>query len=90
MDKELTRSDQSLHQDSGETIFQKGKSGRGAGAQIEVTDSSLEKDVAESWLRKVPPSLPEVSELQVVRHFTNLSKKNFAIDSQFYPLGHAP
>ena len=87
MDKELTRSDQSLDQESGETIFQKGKTGRRAGAQIEVTEHSLEKHVAESWLRKVPPSLPEVSELQVVRHFTNLSKKNFAIDSQFYPLG---
>ena len=87
MEKELTRSDQSLNQESGETIFQKGKTGRGAGAQIEATDSSLEKHVPESWLRKVPPSLPEVSELQVVRHFTNLSKKNFAIDSQFYPLG---
>ena len=47
MDKELTRSDQSLDQESGETIFQKGKAGRVAGAQIEVTDSSLEKDVAE-------------------------------------------
>ena len=47
MYKELTRSDQSLDQGSGETIFQKGKTGRGAGAQIEATDSSLEKDVAE-------------------------------------------
>jgi glycine dehydrogenase subunit 2 len=31
--------------------------------------------------------LPEVSELEVVRHYTNLSSKNFAIDKQFYPLG---
>ena len=87
MDKELTSNDHSIDQELGETIFQKGRTGRRAGAQIEETDSSLEKHVPESWLRKVPPSLPEVSELQVVRHFTNLSKKNFAIDSQFYPLG---
>jgi glycine dehydrogenase subunit 2 len=31
--------------------------------------------------------LPEVSELQVVRHYTNLSRRNFSIDTQFYPLG---
>lgn len=37
--------------------------------------------------RQQRPELPEVSELQVVRHYTNLSQKNFAIDSQFYPLG---
>ena len=51
MDKELTRGS-ILDQESGETIFQKGKTGRGAGAQIEVTDSSLEKDVAEAGCAK--------------------------------------
>ena len=38
-------------------------------------------------LRVEPPLLPEVSELQAVRHYTNLSRKNFSIDTQFYPLG---
>ena len=38
-------------------------------------------------LRQEPPSLPEVSELQVVRHFTRLSQLNFSIDTHFYPLG---
>jgi glycine dehydrogenase subunit 2 len=37
--------------------------------------------------RAVPPSLPEVSELQAVRHFTRLSQMNFSIDTHFYPLG---
>lgn len=37
--------------------------------------------------RKTPPQMPACSELQVVRHFTRLSHKNFAIDSNFYPLG---
>ena len=41
----------------------------------------------EALLREAPPSLPEVSELQVVRHYTNLSALNFSIDGQFYPLG---
>ncbi len=44
-------------------------------------------NIPESLLRKVQPRLPEVSELQVVRHYTNLSRKNFSIDNQFYPLG---
>lgn len=38
-------------------------------------------------LRQVPAELPEVSELDVVRHYTNLSNKNFGVDTGFYPLG---
>jgi len=38
-------------------------------------------------LRKEPLELPEVSELDVVRHYTNLSNKNFGVDTGFYPLG---
>ncbi|MEY3200645.1 MAG: hypothetical protein RIR70_195 [Pseudomonadota bacterium] len=37
--------------------------------------------------RKIAPLLPEVSELDVVRHYTQLSQKNFSIDTNFYPLG---
>lgn len=37
--------------------------------------------------RKVPANLPEVSELETIRHFTRLSQKNYSIDAQFYPLG---
>jgi glycine dehydrogenase subunit 2 len=38
-------------------------------------------------LRDDVPALPEVSEMQAVRHYTRLSQKNFSIDTQFYPLG---
>jgi glycine dehydrogenase subunit 2 len=38
-------------------------------------------------LRKNKPRLPQVGELQVVRHYTRLSQKNFSIDTHFYPLG---
>ncbi|MDR7465882.1 MAG: aminomethyl-transferring glycine dehydrogenase subunit GcvPB [Armatimonadota bacterium] len=38
-------------------------------------------------IRQVPPGLPEVSELDVVRHYTRLSHRNFSIDEGFYPLG---
>lgn len=37
--------------------------------------------------RQNPALLPEVSELEVIRHYTKLSQLNFCIDSQFYPLG---
>ncbi|MBF0382742.1 MAG: aminomethyl-transferring glycine dehydrogenase subunit GcvPB [Magnetococcales bacterium] len=44
-------------------------------------------DLPQDFLRAVPPPLPEVSELEVVRHYTQLSQKNFSVDTQFYPLG---
>lgn len=54
---------------------------------------SLPKDDVKSYeidsnlLRKKEAILPEVSELDVVRHYTNLSKKNYGVDQGFYPLG---
>ncbi len=41
----------------------------------------------ERYLRLTPPDLPELSELDVVRHFTELSRRNFGVDTNFYPLG---
>lgn len=41
----------------------------------------------EEFLRQNEPNLPEVSEVDVVRHFTALSNRNFGVDSGFYPLG---
>src|SRR5581483_11827871 len=38
-------------------------------------------------LRTTPAALPEISELDVVRHYTRLSQLNFSIDTHFYPLG---
>ncbi len=66
-------------------IFEKGAQGRFASSQApkEMADC----DLPEALLRKQKAKLPEVSELQAVRHFTNLSRKNFSIDTQFYPLG---
>ncbi len=43
--------------------------------------------IPKELLRKTPPRLPEVGELGVVRHFTELSRKTFSIDMNFYPLG---
>jgi glycine dehydrogenase subunit 2 len=44
-------------------------------------------DIPKQFLREDKPLLPEVSELQAVRHYTRLSQKNFSIDTHFYPLG---
>lgn len=40
-----------------------------------------------NMLRTKKPILPEQAELDVVRHYTQLSRKNFCIDTNFYPLG---
>jgi glycine dehydrogenase subunit 2 len=45
------------------------------------------EDIPDAFLRRSPLSLPEVSELEVVRHYTRLSQRNFSIDTHFYPLG---
>ena len=69
----------------GETIFDIGYPGRRAGAQAPVGGDT--SDLPAACLRSEPPRLAEVSELQAVRHYTNLSARNFSIDNQFYPLG---
>jgi glycine dehydrogenase subunit 2 len=66
-------------------IFEKSRSGRRAFAQAPATAADC--DIPEAFLRSDVPTLPEVSELQVVRHFTRLSQQNFSIDTHFYPLG---
>ncbi|MBN9523997.1 aminomethyl-transferring glycine dehydrogenase subunit GcvPB [bacterium] len=50
-------------------------------------DTPLSSLVPERFLADAPPPLPEVGEIDLVRHFTNLSTRNMCIDTQFYPLG---
>ena len=68
-----------------ELIFEKSRGGRRAFAQ--APEDAGETGIPEQFLRSDRPRLPEASELQTVRHFTRLSRKNFSIDTQFYPLG---
>jgi glycine dehydrogenase subunit 2 len=67
-------------------IFEHSRSGRRAQAQAPASTADT-PDIPERLLRRGRPLLPEVSELQAVRHYTRLSQKNFSIDTQFYPLG---
>ncbi len=66
-------------------IFERSRPGRRAFAQAPLGDSS--GTVPDEFRRADTPILPQVSELQVVRHYTRLSQKNFSIDTHFYPLG---
>jgi glycine dehydrogenase subunit 2 len=67
-------------------IFEYSRSGRCAHAQMPAQDLACD-DIPKDLLRTDKPLLPEVSELQAVRHYTKLSQKNYSIDTQFYPLG---
>ncbi len=44
-------------------------------------------DLPKDLMRENAPLLPEVDELSVVRHYTNMSNNNFGVDTGFYPLG---
>jgi glycine dehydrogenase subunit 2 len=71
------------------TIYEKSRRGRiGYSFDIkQVEDMTAHDFLPEELIRKVKPKLPEVSELDVVRHYTRLSQQNYSIDSHFYPLG---
>ena len=70
-------------------IFEKGATGRRAATlpAMDVPTESLEALLPGSLLRETPAALPEVSEIEVVRHYTHLSQRNFSVDAGFYPLG---
>ena len=70
-------------------IFEKGAPGRRAATMtaMDVPTESLDSMIPSSMLRKEPAPLPEVSEIEIVRHYTHLSQRNFGVDTGFYPLG---
>jgi glycine dehydrogenase subunit 2 len=66
-------------------IFEKSQEGRRGG---ELPHYELPAAVVPDELRRAqPPRLPELAEPEIVRHFTELSTRNFGIDTGFYPLG---
>jgi len=69
-------------------IFERGKKGRrGIVFEDESKLDDKVEGIPEKFLRKTPPLLPEMTEGEVVRHFTRLSLWNFSVDAGFYPLG---
>ncbi|MDY4612700.1 MAG: aminomethyl-transferring glycine dehydrogenase subunit GcvPB, partial [Sodaliphilus sp.] len=72
----------------GTLIFELSKPGRKGYSlpKNELSDYSITQ-FPENLLRQEAPALPEVDELTVVRHYTNMSNNNFGVDTGFYPLG---
>ncbi len=67
-------------------IFDKSIPGR-RGVSVAGNDVGVKAELKPSLLRGKPAAMPELSELDVVRHFTALSRRNYGIDTGFYPLG---
>jgi glycine dehydrogenase subunit 2 len=67
-------------------IFELSQSGRVSRAHA-PTPAARAPNIPADLRRAAAPLLPEVSELDAVRHYTRLSQRNFSIDTQFYPLG---
>ncbi|MEQ1668034.1 MAG: aminomethyl-transferring glycine dehydrogenase subunit GcvPB, partial [Sulfuriferula sp.] len=67
-------------------IFEHSRPHRAAHAQMPAQLADI-SDLPANLLRADVPLLPQASEMDVVRHYTRLSQKNFSIDTQFYPLG---
>lgn len=69
------------------TIFEKSKAGRIAYRLPENDIPARELDLPTHLVRKLPPELPELYEVDVVRHYTWLARRNYAVDIGMYPLG---
>ena len=71
------------------TIYERSRPGRRAFSlpPLDVPETPLDDLVPPGLRRAAPPRLPEVSEIELVRHFTGLSTLNFGVDSGSYPLG---
>jgi glycine dehydrogenase subunit 2 len=68
-----------------ELLFEKSQAGRRA-ARVPRPDLPV-PELPEGLARKAPPRLPELSEPELVRHFTALADRTFGVDTGFYPLG---
>jgi glycine dehydrogenase subunit 2 len=70
-------------------IFERSRPGRRACAlpPLDVPERPLEELLPAEAIRREDAALPEVGELDIVRHYTRLSQMNFGIDTHFYPLG---
>ncbi len=80
--KKITKSDSKL-------LFEKSKAGKEGifVPQRKFPEKDFTQLIPADLQRKEPSDLPEVTEPELVRHFVNLSKKNFSVDTHFYPLG---
>jgi glycine dehydrogenase subunit 2 len=78
-----------MQRDRARTIFEQGAPGRRAfePPPLDVPERPLDELIPARLRRREPARLPEVSEPELVRHYVKLSRRNFDLDSGFYPLG---
>lgn len=78
-----------MHNQDQPLIFELSKPGRVGYSlpEMDVPELDLSELLPEGYLREEEPELPEVSELDIMRHYTALSNRNHGVDSGFYPLG---
>ena len=78
-----------LQREAVRTIYERGEPGRRAfvAPALDVPEADAETLLPAHLRRREPARLPEVSEPELVRHYVRLSKRNFDLDSGFYPLG---
>ncbi|TCN22894.1 aminomethyl-transferring glycine dehydrogenase subunit GcvPB [Mesobacillus foraminis] len=78
-----------MHKENQQLIFEMSSPGRigYSLSELDVPEKKLEDLIPEGYIREEEPELPEVSELDIMRHYTALSKRNHGVDSGFYPLG---
>ena len=74
-----------MQRDRAKTIYEKSTPGRRAFVAPELDVPKHE--LPEQFRRAEPPKLPEIAEPEIVRHYNRLSKRNFDLDTGFYPLG---
>lgn len=70
-------------------IFELSREGRKAYSlpKCDVDTLPVDELIPKEYLGTAPLNMPQVSEVDIVRHYTNLSTKNYCVDSGFYPLG---
>jgi glycine dehydrogenase subunit 2 len=68
-------------------IYEKSQAGRRASALPRYESLPPAPEIPDELGRSEPPRLPEVPEFELIRHFTELSTRNFGVDTGFYPLG---
>ena len=68
------------------TCFEISHPGR-RGADVPALDVPVREGLLPEEMRDAPPALPELSEVEVVRHYTALTRRNHGVDNGFYPLG---
>lgn len=78
-----------MHKDNQPLVFELSKKGRVGYSlpELDVPEVDLSSLYSNDFIRNVEPELPEISELDIMRHYTALSNRNHGVDTGFYPLG---